>query len=135
MIKLEKMRDLNIDASTRSRCSHLSAASGLVCVDAALYVIADDDLHLGVFPARGSGPGHLIRLFDGDLPDATVDRKAMKPDLEALIHVPPSRGFSFGALFAIGSGSRPNRKRGILLDLRSRRHSHSSEKRRSVVYS
>lgn len=117
MTKLEKLRDLDIVANSSFRTSHLSAASGLVCLDAALYVIADDELHLGVFPARGSGPGHLIRLFDGELPETKSDRKKRKPDLEALTFIPPCAAFSFGALFAVGSGSRPNRKRGALLRL------------------
>ncbi|WP_457588579.1 hypothetical protein [Ensifer canadensis] len=50
MIKLEKIRDLNIDPNSHPRQSYLSAASGLVCLDAALYMIANDELHFGVFP-------------------------------------------------------------------------------------
>ncbi|OCP06317.1 MULTISPECIES: hypothetical protein [unclassified Ensifer] len=116
MIKLDKLRDLDIDAS-HSRRSYVSAASGLVCLDAGLCVIADDDLHLGVFPVDNSGPGHLVRLFEGVLPASSAGRKSKKPDLEALTVIPPCAGFSFGALLAIGSGSRPNRKRGALLGL------------------
>jgi hypothetical protein len=115
VIKLEKIRDLDIDAGTRSSATYLSAASGLVGVGATLYVVADDDLHLAAFPVHGSAPGRLIRLFDGALPDENVDRKRVKPDLEALVHLPPCQEFMFGALLAIGSGSRANRKRGALL--------------------
>ncbi|MEI2301498.1 DUF6929 family protein [Ensifer sp. MJa1] len=115
MIKLEKLRDLDVRSNSSSRTVHLSAASGLECLGSMLYVIADDELHLGVFPVRGSGPGHLVRLFDGELPEARADRKKRKPDLEALTFIPPCSGFSSGALLAIGSGSRPTRKRGVLL--------------------
>jgi hypothetical protein len=41
------------------------AASGLVCVGATLYVVADDELHLTMFSTDTSEPGRLIRLFDG----------------------------------------------------------------------
>jgi len=54
-----------------------------------MYVITDDDLHLGVFPVRSSGPGGLIRLFDGVLPQSHDERKKQKPDLEALTLIPP----------------------------------------------
>ncbi|KSV78221.1 hypothetical protein N182_21300 [Sinorhizobium sp. GL2] len=117
MIKLEKVRDLDIDVGSASRSLHLSAASGLQCLGTALYVIADDELHLGVFPVAGSGRGRLIRLFDGELPETKGNRKKHKPDLEALTVLPPFCEFSYGALFAIGSGSRPNRKKGVLLGL------------------
>ncbi|MFK0276201.1 DUF6929 family protein [Ensifer sp. NPDC090286] len=117
MIKLEKVRDLDIDVGSASRFLHLSAASGLQRLGTALYVIADDELHLGVFPVVGSGRGRLIRLFDGELPETRGARKKRKPDLEALSVLPPFGEFSNGALFAIGSGSRPNRKKGVLLGL------------------
>lgn len=117
MIKLEKVRDLDIDVGSASRSLHLSAASGMQCLGTALYVIADDELHLGVFPVVGSGRGRLIRLFEGELPETRGARKKRKPDLEALSVLPPFGEFSYGALFAIGSGSRPNRKKGVLLGL------------------
>ena len=82
-----------------------------------LYVVADDELHLGVFAAEGDAPGQLIRIFEGDLPDDKAQRKRLKPDLEALVLLPPFAAYTHGALFAIGSGSTPNRKRGVLLAL------------------
>ena len=82
-----------------------------------MYVVADDELHLGVFPATGSEPGRLIRLFDGELPGSKVDRKRQKPDLEALTLLPPDHNHPHGALLALGSGSTPDRSRGALLAL------------------
>lgn len=96
---------------------HLSAASALVQVGATLYVVADDELHLGVFPAAGDAPGRLLRLFDGELPADKVERKALKPDLESLALLPAMPGFVHGALLALGSGSKANRQAGVLLGL------------------
>lgn len=118
MVVLTKIRELNISAADAgSRPLHLSAASGLVWVDTMVYVVCDDELHLGVFSSADRKPGQLIRLFDGVLPGAEAERKRQKPDLEALVLVPAFRDFPHGALLAFGSGSRPNRRRGALLRL------------------
>jgi hypothetical protein len=118
MIGLTKMRELDIKApSGKIGPLHISAASGLVCVGTTMYVVADDELHLGVFSTAESEPGDLIRLFDGALPDVKAERKRRKPDLEALALVPAFHNFPHGALLAVGSGSRPNRCRGTLLGL------------------
>ena len=100
--------------------AHLSAASGLVRSGTNLYVVADDDLHLGVFGEAGIAaapplPGHLLRLLDGDLPQEKALRKKAKPDFETLTHLPPLPGCAGGALLALGSGSLPNRETGVLL--------------------
>lgn len=118
MIALAEIRELNIQAEDPgAQPPHISAASGLVCVGSTIYVVADDELHLGVFSIVPTEPGRLVRLFDGALPDNKVERKRRKPDLEALVLVPASRDFPHGALLALGSGSRPNRCRGALFDL------------------
>ena len=118
MISLTKMRELTIKApSARGRPLHVSAASGLVCIGSTLYVVADDELHLGVFSTTEPEPGDLIRLIEGTLPDIKAERKRRKPDLEALVLIPAFRNFPHGALLALGSGSRPNRCRGALLGL------------------
>lgn len=101
---------------------HLSAASGLVRSGSTLFVVADDELHLGVFEdtldaGKPPPPGGLLRLFDGDLPRDAVSRKKAKPDLETLALLPPLPGCVGGALLALGSGSRPNRERGVLVAL------------------
>src|SRR5262245_52390116 len=89
MITLTKIRELDLaQDSTRAgdarTPSHLSAASGLACAGSTIYVVADDELHLGVFDAAGHAPGHLLRLFEGELPMAKAARKRQKPDLEAI---------------------------------------------------
>ena len=118
MITLTKLRDLNLSAApTAGRPLHLSAASGLACINSFIYVVADDELHLGVFGAVGREPGHLMRLFDGELPDTKKARKKQKPDLEALALLPAFGDYPHGALLALGSGSRRNRQMGALIGL------------------
>ncbi|MBL8360915.1 MAG: hypothetical protein JNN18_10535 [Rubrivivax sp.] len=97
--------------------AHLSAASGLVRLRGQLAVVADDELHLGLFEPFGHEPGRVFRLFDGDLPPEHLARKAAKPDCEALLVLPPFGDFGHGALMAMGSGSAPARHRGVLIAL------------------
>lgn len=96
---------------------HLSAASGMVVAGEFLYVVADDELHLGVFERSGARTGALVRLFPGDLPNTSAERKAFKPDLEALVRLPSFAGYPHGALLALASGSKPNRRTGAVLTL------------------
>ncbi|PYC28326.1 hypothetical protein DMO17_03880 [Aquipseudomonas alcaligenes] len=96
--------------------THLSAASALVRVAEHLYVVADDELQLGVFGVD-SGHGRLQPLFDGELPLDQAARKVVKPDLETLALLPAIPGHAQGALLALGSGSTPRRQRGVLLGL------------------
>jgi hypothetical protein len=118
MITLHKRRDLTLAAgSAPGRPSYLSAASGLVYVQSRLYVIADDEHHLGVFGADHVAPGTLIELIPGALPKRPKPRKKQKPDFEALVRLPPFGPYPHGALLASGSGSRPNRMRGVILGL------------------
>ena len=118
MIVTNELRELDVSPERSDlQPPYISAASGLVCVGSHIYVVADDEQHLGVFSAGDNEPGHRIRLFAGDLPIAKPERKRQKPDLEAIVFVPPFEGFSYGALLALGSASRPNRGRGILLCL------------------
>jgi hypothetical protein len=118
MINATEMRALDVSPEVpTTEPLYISAASGLVCVRSTMYVVADDELHLGVFLKDTSEPGHLIRLFAGDLPSARAERKRQKPDLEAITFVPAFDNFPHGALLAMGSASRPNRGRGALLTL------------------
>lgn len=125
------IQTLRIDPAQHPRGqAHLSAASGLVRVRQRLYVVADDELHLGMFneptavPAERSPDretehptGSLLRLLDGDLPRDKGKRKKAKPDFESLVHLPPLPGCPAGALLALGSGSKPNREAGVLIAL------------------
>ncbi len=121
MIAVAPLCELKLTrASSKSRMPHLSAASGLVYLDDRLYVVADDELHLGIFSATENTPGQLLRLFEGELPDKYKKRKAEKPDLETLTHLPAFAGFPYGALLALGSGSKLTRERGVLLGLDAR---------------
>lgn len=100
----------------------MSAASGLVRVGPWLYVVADDELHLGVFEDTAATAGQvsegtLLRLLDGDLPQGKDKRKKAKPDFESLALLPPMPGCPAGALLALGSGSKPQRHTGVLLAL------------------
>ncbi len=123
MLRTEHLCDLLVDPLSHPRGqAHLSAASGLVRVRGKLYVVADDEHHLGVLDdchhaATAAPLVALLRLFDGDLPHGKGPRKAAKPDLEALTAVPPLPGCPHGALLALGSGSRPTRETAVLLAL------------------
>ena len=109
---------LALDPSTHPRGRRfLSAASGLVRMGRRHYVIADDEQHLGVFDPQAGGPVQLVRLFDVDLPESAKKRKKQKADLESLMLLPPLPRCPGGALLTLGSGSRPNRRRGALLGL------------------
>ena len=109
---------LTLDPSTHPRGrSFLTAASGLVRMGRRHYVVADDEQHLGVFDPATGGPVQLVRLFDGDLPESAKKRKKKKADLETLLLLPPLPRCPGGALLTLGSGSRPNRRRGALLGL------------------
>lgn len=118
IIPCQVLRQLLLAApSAPMRPAHLAAASGLVQVGAWLYVVADDELQLGVFPLKADEPGTLLPLFAGELPDAPRARKKAKPDLESLVLLPPGPHWPRGALLALPSASRSNRRRGALIVL------------------
>jgi hypothetical protein len=118
LISLTKVRALDLDAPTApGRPHYVSAASGLICHGPFLYVVADDEHHLGIFRRDDPAPGVHLRLFEGDLPDDHKARKKAKPDLETLALLPPFKGYPHGALLAAGSGSKANRCKGALLSL------------------
>ena len=76
----QEVRKLSLAPGSHPReLSFLSAASGLVRVRDKLYVIADDELHLGVFRVDREEPLKLVRLFDGDLPESPKKRKSSRP--------------------------------------------------------
>ena len=116
--QLTRVRDLILrEPPQPGRAAHLSAASGLVRSNDVLYVIADDEYQLGIFSATTNEPGTLLRLRAGLLPNSTAQRKASKPDFEALLRVPADADFAHGALLALGSGSRATRNTGFVTAL------------------
>lgn len=116
MIQTKHVRSLQLlSGSAPGRPLHLSAASGLVRIGSNLYVIADDEHHLGVFSTSIDTPGRLLRVLPGTLPESKDARKAVKPDFEALAFLPASESLPFGALLAVGSGSTAARKRAVIL--------------------
>lgn len=118
MIQLTEIKTLLLEQSTQAnRHPHLSAASGLVKVGPWLYVMADDELHLGQFSLAGNNPGQLHRCFDGELPVEYEERKVEKPDIEVLTLIPEFNNSSSPTLLALGSGSKKNRHRGAIIPL------------------
>lgn len=116
MIALRTLRSLDLAAPVApGRPAYLSAASGLVHLEGRIYVIADDEHHLGIFGREG--PGAILELMDGDLPAEAKARKKVKPDFEALARLPAFPGYPHGALLASGSGSKPNRRKSALIGL------------------
>jgi hypothetical protein len=118
MIPLRKVRTLTLDVTRRQRRSpHISAASSLERHGNRLFVVADDELELGVFPLEPSQDGQVVRILEGRLSEDPGDRKREKPDLESLALVPPFGRRQHGALLALGSGSSDVRSRGALVPL------------------
>ena len=111
-MELIHLRDLATAAPLASGHCFLSAASGLVVLGSHAYVVGDDAHLLGRFDLAGEAPGELIRLIEGDLPRGAKARKAVKPDFEVLLALPGE-----ARLLALGSGSTPQRKRGVLVEL------------------
>ena len=117
-LELRKLRDLEVrEPSKEGRPSHMSAASGVVRRGDFVYVIGDDELHLGVFEVSSGEPGHLVRVLSGELPGDDRERAKEKPDLEALTLLPPFEEHPYGALLGLGSGSGPGRDRGFVCAL------------------
>jgi hypothetical protein len=114
MIRAKKLRDLTLEPGERA---HLAAASGLVRVGEWLYVVADDENFLGVFPRQGNAHGRRVVFSSSSLPADPESRKKQKPDLETLAHLPPKTWPPHGALLALGSGSKPQRRSGLLVAL------------------
>jgi hypothetical protein len=111
-LTLERVRDLTLaSAKAARRPAHVAAASGLVLCDGVFLVVADDELALGAFTAVPGEHGALWPLMPGTLPWRTKERKARKPDWEALVLLGRD-------LVAVPSGSKPHRTVGAVLPLR-----------------
>ena len=119
MLELTQVCELTLQAPTsEGRGAYLAAASGLLQVKEYLYVVADDENHLGIFSSeQPAKAGTTLTLLDGVLPDEYEERKAAKPDFEALILLPAFEQYKHGALLALGSGSKKKRRQGVVLGL------------------
>jgi hypothetical protein len=105
-LELRTLRDLDLaEATAKGRAPHLGAASGVVRRGDFAYVIADDELDLGVFRISTGEPGETRSVLPGELPDDESERKGAKPDLEALTALPPFGDTPYGGLMGLGSGS------------------------------
>jgi hypothetical protein len=117
-LRYRKVRQLSLAHGAHPRgATFLSAASGLVRARGRLYVVADDELHVGVLDVGSTQPLGLVRLLAGKLPEDAKRRKKRKPDLETLMLLPDDGKNGGDALLALGSGSRPNRFIGAVLPL------------------
>lgn len=120
-MRTELLRTLTLDPAHHPRGQpHLSAASGLARVGPWLYLVADDEHHLGLLDLASPGPLQLLRIVAGDLPADAASRKRAKRDFEALTWLPPHAGAPHGALLVLGSGSRPQRQHVLKLPLDDR---------------
>lgn len=105
-LELRKLRELDLAEPTEEgRPAHLAGASGVVRRGEFVYVIADDELDMGVFRLSSDEPGEARAVLAGDLPVDGSERKARKPDLEALTSLPPFERTPHGGLMGLGSGS------------------------------
>lgn len=117
-IPLQKLGELHLAAPIeKDRPSYLAAASGLVRHREHCFVVADDELHLGIFAASDLRPSEPMRLLPGNLPENPKQRKKAKADFEVLALLPPTAETPHGALLALGSGSRANRNQALMIPL------------------
>ena len=107
MIPVRKLYELRLEhAGGDERSPFVAAASGIVHLGETLFVIADDEKQLNVFPALGREPGYQIQILEGETPDSDEERNEKKPDLESVAILPPSEHFEHGALISLPSGTK-----------------------------
>jgi len=124
-LNLTLLRTLTLSEPAQAgRPAYVSAASGLVHVGHNLYVVADDENYLGIFPDDSNEPGVVKQLFTQELPLEQNKRKAKKRDVEVLTFVPPRNDHRHGALIALGSGSKKRRDKGAVVSFDSRGNLH-----------
>jgi len=118
VIAIRKLRELILEeVGGDERSDHISAASALVLLRDTLFVVADDERQLGIFPDEARAPGHLVQILEGIVPKTEEERKAHKSDLESLTLLPACEGYPHGALITLGSGTDEERNRGALIPL------------------
>lgn len=116
-MRLNHIRQLHVSEALASGNAWLSAASGLVHIGDTLCIVADDEHHLALFELNDDASGRLLRLLPGDLPRKKKARKAVKPDFEIVFQLPSRDQGQSECLCAMGSGSTPDRMRGVHIDL------------------
>lgn len=93
----------------------ITAASGLIAVGENFYIVSDDELFLFSVTANFTQNPKPTRIFKGELPPDKAQRKKLKPDLEALVHLPVQN-----KILCLPSGSKKNRFRGALVSVSER---------------
>ena len=114
VLEVKKIRDLTMKKGGLSAL-HLSAASGIAVVGKYAFIVADDQLCMARFKMDSDEPGDWIRLFPGELPVEHLERKAKKPDLEAICLLPSNNFSHRSALLVVPSGSKKWRNKSCLL--------------------
>lgn len=90
-ISLSRIRELDLSAAASAgRPLHLSAASGLVRAGRFLHVVADDELHLGVFRSTDA---KVVELTTDPAHDPPGSRFFMRI-AAAHPHLPPRLGLA-----------------------------------------
>ena len=115
-LRVEKVRDLTVERPEPGRPPFLAAASGVSRTGGGNLAIAigDDERHFWEGSLDDEAPGSFARIIAGDLSLQEGERKAEKPDLEALTILPPFERNPWGALLVCGSGgSVPGGRRSI----------------------
>jgi hypothetical protein len=118
-ITVKKIRDLVIEPAEKGRPSYVYAASGLVILGQTLYIVADDEMQLASFELGNNKSGTWIPLLPGSLPLNYEERKAKKPDLEAITFIRPYEYSENGAMLIVPSFSRTLRMTGALVAVNS----------------
>ena len=113
MLEVRARRWLDVLPTRPGERPFVAAASGLCQAAQRLYVVADDEHTLAVFPADSNRPGERHLLLRPEAQDHAGMPKKLKPDLEAICNLPG------GELLALPSGSTPERRIGAVIAIES----------------
>ena len=100
-----------IKLKLHSQLFSIHAASGLLKLGNHLYVIADDQLSLGLFTLNTTDSIQFVKLLPGQLPEDHRERKKIKPDWESLVCLQSVNNIH--EILVLPSGSKPNRTVGM----------------------
>lgn len=99
---------INLELIHQFQTPFIAAASGLLFKEDRFWVVSDDELVLHTFDTKTFSPIKSTKLFAGELPVNTDERKKLKPDLESLVMIPEG-------ILCIPSGSKRQRQRAALV--------------------